>query len=479
MSGTKWLHLGAGNIFRVFIAALAQDLLDAGLGDSGLVACECFDEELIPTVFAPYNNETLGVTLHTDGRIEKRRIASITDAFGRDKEKLCRVAAAPGLQIISLTITEKGYAVHPAALSPGPEEAATTLECLTAALLARFEAGAPPLALVTMDNFAANGDVLKAALATIAGAWTDAGNVPEAFCAYLSAQAYPWTMIDKITPHPSPEVAQLLAVEGVPHTHITKTAKGTVTAPFVNAEAAQYLVMEDTFPNGRPPFEKLPRRAGVYLTHRETVRRVDHMKVCACLNPLHTILGIAGMLLGYPTISACMADARLVALVRKAAAEALPVVAHPGIIDPEAFLEEVLTQRFPNPFIPDTPQRIATDSSQKIPVRFGQTLKAREKAGLPMEDLEAIPLLVALWLRYRMGMDDSGAPLTLAPDPLVPPEIAALHGLPLGSTPGLGSILSNEKQFGIDLVKAGLGEKIQKLFEALSKEPGAVAQGLS
>jgi fructuronate reductase len=328
-----------------------------------------------------------------------------------------------------------------------------------------------------MDNFAANGDKVKESVQAIAQKWADGGTVPAAFLSYIAALAYPWTMIDKITPHPSEAVAKLLAKEGFLDTKITETAKGTVVAPFVNAEAAQYLIMEDSFPNGRPPFEKLTHR-GVYLTDRETVRKVDHMKVCACLNPLHTVLAIGGMLLGYPTVSACMQDAGLVKLVRKAAAEALPVVAHPGIIDPHTFLEEVLTQRFPNPFIPDTPTRIAADSSQKIPIRFGQTLQAREKAGLTTSELEAIPLLVALWLRYRMGLDDNGAPLTLSPDPLVPTEIAALHGLPFGAAVDLKPILCNAKQFGVDLYAVGLGEKVEGLFARLSKGAGAVRENV-
>jgi fructuronate reductase len=470
--------MGAGNIFRVFIAALQQDLIDAELADGGLAVCECFDEEIIPTVFTPYNNETLAVILNANGTINKRRITSVADAFGCDMAKLAQVVSHPGLQIISLTITEKGYAVTSEQIVPKLENAETTLECVTAGLYARFKANAPPLALVTMDNFAANGDVLKQAIQTIAQKWADNGSVPEAFVSYVASQAYPWTMIDKITPHPSQVVAKLLAEEGFSDTHITQTKKGTVIAPFVNAEATQYLVMEDSFPNGRPPFESLTA-SGVFLTDRETVRKVDHMKVCACLNPLHTILGMGGMLLNYPTIAACMRDARLVALVRKAAAEALPVVAHPGIIDPLAFLEEVLTQRFPNPFIPDTPTRITTDSSQKIPIRFGQTLKARQKAGLPADELEAIPLLIALWLRYRMGFDDNGKLLFLAPDPLVPKEIAALEGLSLGSVVDLRPILCNEKQFGVDLYKAGLGEKIEGMFTELSKEAGAVGAVLS
>jgi fructuronate reductase len=470
MKPIQWLHMGAGNIFRIFLAALAMDL------DMDIAVCECFDGEIIPTVFEPYHNETLAVTLHADGSIHKRRLTSIKEAFGFDKDKLTHIITHPGLQMVSLTITEKGYAVS--RIAESPEDAVTTLECIVWGLYKRFQADAPALTLVSLDNFAANGDVLKQALLSIAHKWQQNGNVPESFVSYVSSLAYPWTMIDKITPHPSETVATLLKADGFTDIQITKTAKGTVIAPFVNAESSQYLVMEDNFPNGRPDFERLTH-AGVYLTDRETVRKVDHMKVCACLNPLHTILGMCGMLLNYPTIAACMNDTRLVSFVRLAAAEALLVVSHPGIINPQDFLEEVLTVRFPNPFIPDTPTRIVTDSSQKIPVRFGKTLTAREKAGLPADELTAIPLLIALWLRYRTGLDDNGEPLTLAPDPLVPKEIAALEGLPFGAAADLQQILINEKQFGVDLYKTGLGEKIETLFKILSYKPGAVGEVLN
>ena len=66
------------------------------------------------------------------------------------------------------------------------------------------------------------------------------------------------------------------------------TERGTYIAPFVNGEEAQYLVIEDRFPNGRPPLEE----AGVYLTDRETVEKSERMKVTACLNPLHTSMSL-------------------------------------------------------------------------------------------------------------------------------------------------------------------------------------------
>ena len=153
--------------------------------------------------------------------------------------------------------------------------------------------------------------------------------------------------------------------------------------------------MEDAFPAGRPPLEK----AGVYMTDRATVNRVERMKVTTCLNPLHTALAVFGCVLGYPSIAAEMHDPALAELVRRIGYdEGLPVVTDPGILRPEAFLHEVLTERFPNPFIPDTPQRIATDTSQKIAIRFGETIKAYMASDtLRAADLVGIPLALAGW----------------------------------------------------------------------------------
>ena len=59
--------------------------------------------------------------------------------------------------------------------------------------------------------------------------------------------------------------------------------------------------------------------------------------------------------------------------------ECLPAAADPGILDPGKFLDRVIRVRLPNPFTPDTPQRIAADCSQKIPVRFGPAVRATLK----------------------------------------------------------------------------------------------------
>ena len=107
-----------------------------------------------------------------------------------------------------------------------------------------------------------------------------------------------------------------------------------------------YRVIEDNFPNGRPELEK----AGLYFTDRETVDKVEKMKVCTCLNPLHTALAIFGNLLGFTLIADEMKDEDLVKLVNILGyKEGLPVVVDPKILSPKAFIDEVVQKRIPNP----------------------------------------------------------------------------------------------------------------------------------
>ncbi|MDT2260316.1 hypothetical protein P7H06_13480 [Paenibacillus larvae] len=184
-------------------------------------------------------------------------------------------------------------------------------------------------------------------------------------------------MIDRITPNPSSKIAKLLEESGFEDTTILHSKKHTNIAPFANTEEAHYLVIEDKFPNGRPIFEKV----GVIMTDRDTVDKADTMKVTTCLNPLHTALAIFGCLLGYESIATEMEDPDLLTLVQQIGyKEGLPVVVNPEIINPKMFIDEVILKRLPNKYIPDTPQRIATDTSQKIAIRFGETIKNMLKA---------------------------------------------------------------------------------------------------
>ncbi len=272
-------------------------------------------------------------------------------------------------------------------------------------------------------------------------------------------------------------VEEALAGLGVEDMAPIVTGKGTFIAPFVNAERPQYLVVEDRFPNGRPPLEK----AGVYMTDRDTVNKTEKMKVTTCLNPLHTALAVYGCLLGYESIAAEMKDPQLKALVEKIGyGEGIPVVVDPKILSPMDFIHEVIDQRLPNPFIPDVPQRIATDTSQKVPIRFGETIKSyAARPDLDVTGLTYIPLAIAGWLRYLLAVDDEGKPMECSSDPMLDTLQAQLSGVKLGdpdsaSDEALSPILSNTALFAENLCRAGLAGKIGGMLREMLAGPGAV-----
>jgi len=492
----RWLHFGTGNIFRAFIALLQQRLLDEGKTDTGIIAASAYDYEVFERVYKPYDNLTISAGLKADGGIALELVGSVAEAMRADegRERLKEIARASTLQIMSFCITEKGYALTDMKgelfehikrdMENGPDSAKHTMTLAAALLLERFRAGGAPIALLSLDNCSRNGDRLKDSVLRVARAWAEAGFAEKGFVSYLEdgeKVSFPWSMIDKITPRPSEAVRDHLAKKGVEGMDLILTTKGTYVAPFVNAEIPQYLVIEDDFSAGRPPLEA----AGAYFASRETVEKVERMKVTTCLNPLHTALAVFGCLLGYDTIASEMNDQLLKALVEKIGyAEGMPVVTDPGIFNPKDFIREVLEDRFPNPFIPDTPQRIATDTSQKIPVRYGETIKSyMKRPDLDIGGLVGIPLVIAGWFRYLLGLDDSLKPMELSGDPMLDQLKKGLVGIKIGSpetyrSGQLQPFLSNVTLFAVDLYEAGLGDKIESMFVSMLAGEGAVARTL-
>ena len=489
----QWLHLGAGNLLRVFPAVLCQRLLDAGELDTGIVVAEGFDEEILARAYAPYDDLSLAVTLRGDGRMEKRVVASVCEVVGFSDgwARLREIAACDSLRMISLAITEKGYALLDARGEPLPYAAgdfvrmdvpATLMGKLARLLYERYRAGQKPLAVVSLDNCSRNGELLQNAVTTLANAWVENGLCEQGFADYLRDEGrmtFPWSMIDKITPRPSEQTAQALRADGFEDTAIAVTARHTYCAAFVNAEECQYLAIEDAFPAGRPPLEKV----GVIMTDRAAVEGIERMKVCTCLNPLHTALAVFGCLLRSPTIAAEMGDEPLRRLVyRLGYHEGLPVAEPTPALPARAFLRETLEKRLPNPFLPDTPQRIACDTSKKLPIRFGETLRAYWRAGkTELRFLTAIPLVFAAYARYLTGVADDGAAFEPSPDPNLNRLQAMLGGFRLGEpfpAECLQPLLSDAALFGVDLYEVGLAGKVCDLFARMNVGPGAVRRTL-
>lgn len=486
----RWVHFGIGNIFRIFIGGIADELIRKGLMDTGIICAETFDYDVVDKIYAPFDNLALAVTLHEDGKTDKRVLGSLTEAVKapQDWQRLTEIFTAKSLQLVSFTITEKGYALHgadgkyfpfvEADMNNGPSQPKGAMAIVTAMLYERFKAGAAPIAMVSMDNVSRNGKKLRESVIETAEKWLEKGFVTPDFADYVKDEgrvSFAWTMIDKITPRPSEDVAKMLEGLGVEDMGIVVTSKRTYIAPFVNAEAPGYLVVEDNFPNGRPPLEK----AGMYLTDRNTVNLSERMKVTTCLNPIHSALCTYDIMLGYVLFADGMSDPELSKLAKELGYnEGLPVVEDPKIISPRAFLDECMNVRFPNPYLGDTSARIATDISQGLAFRFGETVKAYVSREGSAGKLKAVPLAITGWLRYLLRVDDEGKSFELSPDPMNDEMTKQLEGVEIGKPETaegkLRPILSNAHIFGVNLYEAGLGEKIEGMFREEIAGKGAV-----
>lgn len=499
-----WVHFGAGNIFRGFIARISDTLLNDNIIDTGIIAVDTHafgrddDYDMIDKVYKPFDNLTLLASIKSNGDIDKKVIGSITDIvhadFINNYERLKKIFISSSLQVVSFTITEKGYSIKDLNgnynsivkedINNEPKKARNIMSIAAAMLLERYKNGAFPIAMLSIDNCSNNGDKLKSSIVEIAKEWTKNGFADEGFIKYLEDNkktAFPLSMVDKITPRPSEIIAKKLEEIGLEEMSVFKVGHNNM-APFVNAESVGYLVVEDLFPNGRAKFEK----ANVYVTDRITVQTVEKMKVTTCLNPLHTALAIFGCLLNYNFIYEEMRNPSLKKLVEKIGYdEGMKVVADPKILNPKYFIKEVIEERLVNPYIPDSPKRIATDTSQKIPIRYGETLKSYVKNGLDISSLVGIPLTIAAWLRYLMGIDDNGKTMEISPDPMLEELQKHIKNIKFKNKETIGNnlkpILSNKTIFAVDLYdeKINLGNKIENYFSEMISKENAVKECLT
>lgn len=110
-------------------------------------------------------------------------------------------------------------------------------------------------------------------------------------------------------------------------------------------------------------------------------------------DPLHTALAIYGCLLGYTLIADEMKNPllKMVEIIEATGRPSWWWI--PAFWIPKQFIDEVVTKR-PNPFMPDTPQRIATTDTSEAAHPFGEPLSIQRISRLSLEDLHIILLFL-------------------------------------------------------------------------------------
>ena len=400
------VHLGLGNFHRAHMAryvhnlmerrpdALAWGIIGAGLmpGDRRMQESLAPQDSLYTLVERSGTEETVTV------------VGSLADVIfaGESSAALLDAIDRPGIRIVSLTVTENGYCLNRATkqLDPEhpliradlahPERPSSAVGIVVEAYRRRRDGGAAPFTAMTCDNIQHNGDVLRAAVLALAGLRDPA------LAAWIAEHgSFPNTMVDRITP-----VTAAADVAALAERH------GVADRWPVFAETFTQWVIEDRFPAGRPPWEEV----GAQFV--ADVAPYEFMKL-RLLNASHLAVSGTGRLAGYVTIDEAMADPLITrfmrALMDRETGPTLPPV--PGI-DLDQY-KATLIERFANPAIKDTVERVNTDAPLNVLV---DPIRDRLRAG---EAVDLLGLALAAWLRRVRGEDEAGQPIDVR-HPLAP-----------------------------------------------------------
>ncbi len=389
------LHLGVGSFHRAHQAVYMHHLRQTGDMRWSLAGGNTRPD--MPETMAALAAQGGAYTLETVTPQNVRsyeRIESIRQIIPYDASLagLIEVGAQANTRIISFTVTEAGYYLDPKdQLDLNAPDLAADLErakkgqpgsCIYAALTAilreRMKRAAGPITLLNCDNLRHNGDKVRKGLLSFISLLNDAE-----LLAWVKAHtSYPNAMVDRITPRPAPELrARVLGATGVDD------------SAAIMGESFIQWVIEDNFCNGRPDWEKV----GVQIV--KSVAPFEEAKI-RLLNATHSCIAWAGTLAGYQYIHEGTHDAR----IRKMAfdyvtTDVMPVLdtpANPCPLDLAAYRDTVL-DRFGNPAIQDTNQRVAADGFSKIPGFIAPTVRECLASG---RRIDAVAMLPALFLAF-------------------------------------------------------------------------------
>lgn len=418
--GIGIVHLGLGAFFRAHGAIYIAEAMAASGGDWGIVGVSLQSstqrDALKPQGFA-YTAVEQGPNGETAQIID---VVQNVLVAREDPDAVLSQMAEPGVRIVSLTVTEKGYCHEPSTgkLNRAHPDIIHDLEnslpvsapgFLVRALQRRRAAGLRPFTVMTCDNLPENGRVVRAVVIELAGL------IDPDLAGWITAEGrFPSTMVDRIVPATKPEdIARLEAKTG------RHDASPVMHEPF------RQWVVEDDFVNGeRPDLGAV----GVQLV--EDVTPFEHMKL-RMLNGTHSSLAYLGYLAGFETISETVADPDFARFVQGLwHDEIIPALTPPPGEDLGDYADALLA-RYQNPAIRHRTWQIAMDGSQKLPQRILGTLADNLAAGRASPGLM---LAVAAWMRYVGGIDERGQPIEVK-DPMA----ARLRALSDGAE-GVGKV---------------------------------------
>ncbi|MDO9637298.1 MAG: mannitol dehydrogenase family protein [Pseudotabrizicola sp.] len=447
------VHLGLGAFFRAHGAVYIEEAMSASGGDWGILGVS-LQSSTMRDQLSPQGGTYMALELGPQGET-LRHVQSVQGVLvaREDASAVLEAMADPGVKIVSLTVTEKGYCHEPSTgrLNTAHPDIVHDLDAplpvsapgfLVRALALRQQRGLPPFTVLTCDNLPNNGHVVRGVVLDLARA------IDPALAAWIEAEGkFPSTMVDRIVPATKPE--DIARVEALTGAHDA--------APVMHEPFRQWVVEDDFVGGLRPDLGA----AGVQLVR--DVTEFEHMKL-RMLNGTHSSLAYLGYLSGHETIADCMADPVLDQFVQHLwAKEIIPALTPPeGVSLPD--YAAALRARYANPGIRHRTWQIAMDGSQKLPQRILGTLETNLAAGRPCPGLM---LAVAAWMIYVRGTDLAGQPIEVK-DPLAPRLRAAAT-----SDDPVGALLALREVFPKDLA-ARLAEPVRAAYADLL-EMGAKA----
>jgi mannitol 2-dehydrogenase len=360
------LHLGVGGFHRAHLALYVHELAEVG-SDWGIRGLGLLRGDLrMRDALAP---QDYLYTLVERGNGEPRPqiVGSIVDfaVAVDDRPAFAAQIADPGIEILSLTITESGYSL---------ETPNATIEAIVDGLDARRAAGGAPLTIMSCDNLPGNGTVARNAVTAVCeernhrlARWVD------------GACTFPNSMVDRITPQTADSDRAWL-----------RDTWGIVDAWPVVAEPFRQWVIEDRFATGRPRFEG----AGALFT--DDVRSWELYKL-RMLNATHSCMAYLSALAGIAYVDEAMAIPPMRRfLERLLHEEAIPTLAEiPG--HPREEYAETVLERFANTGVRDTIARVCIDGTAKFRAFLIPTIERQLELGGPVE---RAALALAGWARY-------------------------------------------------------------------------------